>query len=91
MVNIAKHPTDGNCITIQKNASEQIRLALREYEGRAFVDLRLFFRTDADEWQPTKKGLTLSPLKWPAFRQAIDQLDEEMRERGLLLPAEEGT
>ena len=84
MEKVLEPPTDDKAIVVQKNAGEQIRLALREYEGREFVDIRLFFKTDSDEWQPTRKGLAVSPRHWSAFREELAQLEGELRVRGLL-------
>jgi hypothetical protein len=89
MGNLQAHPTEDKTIVLLKNSTEQIHLAVRQYEGREYADLRLFFKDDAGEWKPTRKGLSVSPRLWPAFREGLAELESELRARGLL--AEEGT
>ena len=48
---------------IQKNSASKIKVAIREYKGRQFVDVRTFFQNEAGEEIITKKGITLSPDK----------------------------
>jgi len=62
--------------TILKNRSEQVRVAFSDYYGEPRVDLRIYFLDGNDQWQPTKKGLSL-PL--PAFRQLQPRLDKLSR------------
>lgn len=47
--------------SFQKNPDEEVRLTLKEYKERRYLDLRLWFQSSNDgEFYPTKKGLTLS-------------------------------
>jgi hypothetical protein len=48
---------------LDKNSKEKIRVAVREYKGREFVDVRVYFENDDGQWLPTKKGITISPGK----------------------------
>jgi len=44
--------------TIEKNRTEELRVALKEYKGHRYVDVRTFAEPYADEGQgrvPTKK------------------------------------
>ncbi|MFH1177443.1 MAG: transcriptional coactivator p15/PC4 family protein, partial [Acidobacteriota bacterium] len=43
----------------EKEASEQLRVTLREYQGRPFIDLRVWFLANDNHWHPTKKGATI--------------------------------
>jgi hypothetical protein len=44
----------------EKPDCEQLRIQVREYEGRHYVDIRAYYRPDAEsEWRPTKKGITV--------------------------------
>lgn len=69
--------------TLQKNALEQIQIAVKEYQGHTYVDLRLFFLGDDEQWHPTKKGLTVSPALWPEFKQALAQVDAHLPTEGV--------
>jgi len=45
---------------IEKSQSEQIRLAIKEYKGKQYVDIRTYFITEeTGKWLPTKKGITI--------------------------------
>ena len=53
-----------------------------------YADLRCYYRDDNDELKPTRKGLTISPGLWTEFVQGIEELGEELEERGLLEKAD---
>lgn len=64
--------------TLGKNALEQLQIAIREYQGHTFVDIRLYFLGDDEQWHPSKKGLTVSPALWPEFLEAIGQVQAHL-------------
>jgi hypothetical protein len=73
---------DETLAEIAKSSFERVRVAVREYEGRRFVDVRLYFRPEGDgaDWLPTKKGVTFSKPEdvdavITALRQARELLD----------------
>ncbi len=44
----------------RKSQTEEVRLSLTYYKGKAYLDLRVHFRAEGmQEFKPTKKGLTL--------------------------------
>lgn len=50
-----------NVYTFERSETEEIRLTLREYKGKQYIDIRIFFQPkDSAEMIPTKKGLTLT-------------------------------
>ena len=84
---ISKSGAQGNHpepIIILKNSTERLQFSLAEYEGHRYADLRVHYRTDSDEFVPTRKGITVSPARWPAFREAVEALERQMEEEGLL-------
>ncbi|HOV90522.1 MAG TPA: transcriptional coactivator p15/PC4 family protein [Syntrophorhabdaceae bacterium] len=40
---------------------DKIKVALKEFKGKRYVDMRTYFENDEGEWIPTKKGITFSP------------------------------
>ena len=73
--------------TIEKNRSEELRIALKEFKGRDYLDIRTFIEPYADEGQgrvPTKKGATLAVAKLPELIAALQKAEEEARAAGLL-------
>lgn len=39
---------------------DKIIVAVREFKGREYIDIRTHFENNDGEWVPTKKGITLS-------------------------------
>lgn len=52
---------------IQKKDGEKIVVAMKEYKGFDYLDIRTYFLNDKDEWCFTKKGITLPPGKVDAL------------------------
>ncbi len=49
---------------IEKTDTERIQIEAKEYKGKDYVDVRLFFKSDdGKDWLPTKKGITIGPGK----------------------------
>ena len=73
--------------TIEKNKIEELRVALKEYKGHDYVDVRTYVEPYADEGQgraPTKKGVALALTKLPELIAALQQAESEARAAGLL-------
>ncbi len=46
---------------IERGENEEIRLTLKEYKNKKYLDIRIFFQPqDEKEMRPTKKGITIS-------------------------------
>lgn len=48
---------------LTKNSTEKYLVQVRDYRGREFIDLRVYYLDDRGEWCPTKKGITITPDK----------------------------
>ncbi len=56
----------------KKNETEEVRLCRRDYKGKSYLDLRLFFRSAGmNEFKPTRKGLTLPVELAPELERAF--------------------
>ncbi len=44
---------------LAKNSTEKLRVAISEYKGYTFLDVRVYYEDDQGEFKPTKKGITL--------------------------------
>lgn len=67
---------DGELVdVIEKNATEQIRVRLREYRGYDLLDLRIFYQ-DGEEWKPTRKGLTLRYDRVSDLLEALEKAEQ---------------
>jgi len=70
----------------EKNATEVVRVSLREYRGRKLIDMRIHYSDDEGEYRPTKKGVSLSLETYPDFKRAVVALEKILLERDLLSP-----
>jgi hypothetical protein len=72
---VTLHSTETIVATIQKNASEEVRVRLNEYRGSHFVDLRVFtsFKDGDPERKPTKKGVALNVSKLDELIEALQR------------------
>jgi hypothetical protein len=66
--------------SFSKNALEEVRASLTQYKGKQYVDLRVYYKAEDDEFRPTKKGLTLAPDLLPELEQALQKLKEAVGE-----------
>jgi hypothetical protein len=69
-------------------SGESVRVQLREYEGRALLDVRKHFTAENGKLQPTKKGLSIAVARLPDLAIAINRAVDKARELGLI--AEKG-
>ncbi len=70
---------------LPKNARETIFLSLSEFKGRRLVDIRVHVPGEQDgEWVPTRKGVSLAVGLYPAFKQALAELEKALVAQGLL-------
>lgn len=65
--------------TIERSATEQLQIAIKEYRGKKYLDLRIFYTTDGGaSWLPTKKGVTVSPDHLSVLKEAIEVAANEL-------------
>ena len=70
----------------QKNAVEEIRASLTEFNGHQLVDLRTWTENKAGEPIPTKKGISIRVDLFPDLLRAMESLRAALIERGELDP-----
>ncbi len=66
--------------TFPKNPTEEIRASLSTYKGKQYLDLRVYYLGDDDEYHPSKKGITLSPDLLGELEEAVRKLREAVGE-----------
>jgi len=65
---------DGLIGAFKKNASEQVRVAVTEFRGEIYLDVRVFSKFGRDNgYGPTKKGIRIKLDQAPKLRALIDQ------------------
>ena len=64
--------------TIPRSATEQLQIAINEYKGKSYLDMRIFYTTDEGAtWLPTKKGVTCSPENIEILKDAVEAAMKE--------------
>jgi hypothetical protein len=63
---------------------EAVVVQLREYEGRALVDVRVNFSAPDGHLRPTPKGLSIVVARLPQLAAALVKAEKKARELGLL-------
>jgi len=64
--------------TIQRNPTEQLQISISEYNGKSYLNMRIFYTTDdGATWLPTKKGVTYTPDQLDLLSDAIEQAKQE--------------
>jgi hypothetical protein len=67
-----------------KNASEEVRVQLREFRGHQLLDVRVYFRPDnGGEARPTKKGISVSVGLISKIQDAISKATEALEAEGI--------
>ena len=62
---------------IPREDGEKVCLMLREFRGKKYFDLRLWYiPEDKTEYFPTRKGLCLNLEHLPGIRRGLDQIGE---------------
>ena len=68
--------------SIEKNAAEEIRVALTEFKDHQLVDLRVYATNGASgEQVPTKKGLTVKPALLTSLIEALRAAEAELAKK----------
>lgn len=69
--------------SMQKNSRERVVVAIKEFRGRPFVDVRMHFQK-GDEIIPTREGVTLRPELLAEFQKLVNAAIKAARDRGLI-------
>ncbi|AWG32603.1 transcriptional coactivator p15/PC4 family protein [Burkholderia cenocepacia] len=63
--------TASEFLDLRRSESERLRVQLRQYRGREFIDVRFWYLTDDGEYRPSQKGVTLNPSQLAELIQAL--------------------
>ncbi len=72
--------------TLEKSAIEEIRIALSEYKGRHYLDIRTYFGKEGETRIPTRKGVSLSPEKIADLIKMLRLAEQRAFAQGLVKP-----
>ena len=73
--------------SFKRNPTEEVRATLKEFRGRRYLDLRIYYQDDAGEWKPTRKGVSLSTDFMPELKTAVAALEAALVEEEAEAPA----
>lgn len=65
---------------IGKNALEKVIVGIREFKGHRFLDLRIYYLDDNDEWKPSRKGVTFGLDQVGELLEAIQAIAAKLEE-----------
>lgn len=58
-----------------KNQDEEVRIEVRKYKGKYYIDLRIWFKSEkGDVYRPTKKGVIFSFDQYAELRKGVERL-----------------
>ncbi|MCF7801857.1 MAG: transcriptional coactivator p15/PC4 family protein [Candidatus Marinimicrobia bacterium] len=69
---------------LERSETEKLVIQAKEFKGRNYIDFRIYFLADEDQWRPTQKGVTVSPKVWPDFKQAVEEAETLLKAENLL-------
>lgn len=65
--------------SIKRTENEEVRVSIRNFKEKVYLDLRIFFKgKQADEWIPSKKGLTLSTELVGSLREGLEKAEQAL-------------
>jgi hypothetical protein len=67
--------------SFKKTATEEVRAIVREYRGRLYFDLRVYYVDNDGEWRPTRKGIALSADFLPEIKQCMEKFEAEIKQK----------
>lgn len=67
--------------SFKRSETEEVRVSLREYKEKTYLDIRVFFYSERDrEFRPTKKGVTFATEFLGQLRSALEMAEYAISE-----------
>lgn len=64
---------------IERNTTEEIQVAIKEYKDNEYIDLRIYYTVDdGDTYKPTKKGVTIPFDRLDKLIKALNEAKEKI-------------
>ena len=64
-----------------QKGKDKIIIALKEFKGKEYIDIRTHFENNDGDWIPTKKGVTFSPENLDEMIELLMAAKKKMSER----------
>ena len=78
-------------IVLEKNSRESLVINQSEFKGVKLVDIRVFYKDEAGDLKPTKKGVSVRPEQLDALIKALSTVSATAREQELVEENETAT
>lgn len=65
---------------VQKNSREIFRVEISEYKGEEYVNIRVYYKDENDEYKPGKKGVAIKVDKYDEVYAALCDAYNELKE-----------
>ena len=65
----------------KRNPTEEVRAGIKEFKGRQYIDVRIYYMDDQGEWKPTRKGISLAIDFMSELKNAVEALEAELKSR----------
>ena len=69
------------------DGAERLQVAVKEYQGKPFVDVRLWWRTDDGRYLPGKKGLSIRVRELHEVVRALGDAERQLGQARGVTPA----
>jgi hypothetical protein len=67
--------------SFKKSETEEVRVSLRQYKEKTYLDVRVFFYSERDqEFRPTKKGVTFGTEFLGQLRSGLEMAEYALSE-----------
>ena len=66
---------------IERNSREIIRVEVSEFKGRELINLRIWYTHIDGTYKPTQKGVALDISRFKDLKDAIDKIEEYIKDR----------
>lgn len=73
---------DREIAVFAKSAVEEVRVKIVEWKCQSYIDLRVWFNSNGNEFFPTKKGITIDIELLPRLIDALEKADKALKETG---------
>ena len=69
----------GNVISvIAKNNTTTVQTKISEWKGNTYIDVREYFKNQAGDWIPTKKGIAITVPMLSEIITALEKAEEQL-------------
>ena len=68
--------------SIKKGKNEEVQIAIKEYKGVRYCDIRLWFQGAGGEYKPTAKGVTVGLKSLGKLSELVTEAIELAKDRG---------